>query len=474
MTTHWYGVWAYGGGDPQVIRPTGAQDGSLLPPPPLYQFWLKLSNIDGLAKPRAAHSPMVDRSRTPPIYRRRRDQLLAALFDWTPPAADRQPQPRSPSPPSSSKEPRAQSLPIHVGASSKKESRIQSLPIFEGAQSPEPSPSPPSSSATSVKDMIRVRSPAILVVDTAAKAMMRTDDEPLLEDSTDGVNAPNVIEEAFLQMAAAAPPMEEPAAEAALVGAAMGLHEAHPADHPPADEATVADRPPADDEVDRGDVGDVPPSEAPGSIQDSLAAALLAQDPLAPGLPAESLDSQCTLIERQMELDRIQAEADAEVRRAVELERLQAEADARRLDAMERARDDEYDKAMRQNVPIQWGCIMDDMILATADDRLSIAIGAIDGVGSTGQAFYVGATRSPIHRWLGGETSRGYMEGHCESWSAMKLIGITPPGEGGPMERALIQRAKKTYPCQCQNRADDNRGMSPQYHCFLYAVFGAA
>ena len=485
--------------------------------------------------------PMVDdRSRTPPIADRRRrdDQLLAALFEWTPPVDDRQPQPRSLSPPLSSKEPRVLSLPTLVGVLSQNKTHLDVQMS-------------PSSASSSVNGIIRVRSTGILVDDTAAEARMRAavkpngwrhrrwlaagmlghavddddgdadeameevaDETMMIEvasdkkndnDTTDAmgegasskaqldfnealeaassseargeaINTPTAIEEAFILMAAAvAPPMEEPATEAALVGVAMGPHEAHHhlAVCPSADEATLADRLPAD-AVDCGDDGDIPPSEAEeGPIQDSLAD-LFTQDSLAPELPAgeESLDSQCTLIEHQMELERIQAEAHAEACRVAELERLQAEADAKRLDAMESARDAEYDKAMWQNVPIHWGCIMDDMIFATADEMLSIAIGAIDGVGSTGQDFYLGATSSPIHRWLGGETSRGYMKGHCESWSEMKLICITPPGQGGPMERALIRHAK-TYSCQCRNRADDNRGMSSQCHCFLYIVFGA-
>ncbi|CAK0888340.1 unnamed protein product [Prorocentrum cordatum] len=276
-----------------------------------------------------------------------------------------------------------------------------------------------------------------------------------------GRSAAEVADEAVIEAAgeengkaAGCPLLDVPADD-------VDVHETPPAHRPSAGETARADRQPAD-AVSRGDAGDAPPSGAPDASQDSLVA-LLAQYSLVLESPADSLDSQCTQIERDLELDRVEAESRAEARRVAEIGRLAA---------LESARGAEYDKAMRQNVPIHWGCIMGDAIFATADDQLSIAMDAIDRVGSAGHDFYVGATRSPIHRWLGGETSRGYMDGHCESWSAMRLIGVTSPGDGGVMERTLIQHAK-TYSYQCQNKADDNRGMSPQYHCFLYVVFGA-
>ena len=182
----------------------------------------------------------------------------------------------------------------------------------------------------------------------------------------------------------------------------------------------------------------------------------------------DSVDSQSTLVEQELERDRVHAEAMEQDRREAERLRLQAQFDAMQLNAMESAMGKAKEDAMRQNVPISW---KSDIVFSSEDERVTVAAEAIDVVGCTGFDFYVGATRSPLFRWTGGATTRGYMDGHCESWSEMRVIGIAPPGQGGSLERALIKHAK-TYSYQCHNKADDNRGMSPEHHCFIYVVVG--
>ena len=95
----------------------------------------------------------------------------------------------------------------------------------------------------------------------------------------------------------------------------------------------------------------------------------------------DSVDSQSTLVEQELERDRVHAEAMEQDRREAERLRLQAQFDAMQLDAMESAMGKAKEDAMRQNVPISW---KSDIVFSSEDERVTVATEAIDRVGCTG------------------------------------------------------------------------------------------
>ena len=72
--------------------------------------------------------------------------------------------------------------------------------------------------------------------------------------------------------------------------------------------------------------------------------------------------------------------------------------------------------------------------------------------------FYVGATVSPMTRWLGRANcgERGDMPGHCEKWSSMWLLALAQHARS--LETNLIKYAQYHFPDKCENKAADCRG----------------
>ena len=92
-------------------------------------------------------------------------------------------------------------------------------------------------------------------------------------------------------------------------------------------------------------------------------------------------------------------------------------------------------------------------------------------------AFYIGATVSPVRRWLvGGGASderQSSQSGHCHRWTGMWLIGSAANTIGRPegrvLEAELIKFAKERWPARCKNVAEDARGQCKGIN-FMYMV----
>ena len=83
--------------------------------------------------------------------------------------------------------------------------------------------------------------------------------------------------------------------------------------------------------------------------------------------------------------------------------------------------------------------------------------------------FYVGATVSPMTRWLGRANcgERGHMPGHFEKWSSMWLIALAQHARS--LETNLIKYAQYHFPDKCENKAADCRGQAPGTN-WIYVV----
>ena len=92
-----------------------------------------------------------------------------------------------------------------------------------------------------------------------------------------------------------------------------------------------------------------------------------------------------------------------------------------------------------------------------AQDDLQALIAGLVG---DSEGFYIGATVDPCWRWLGGNSDRGPMKGHCDNdWDRLHVLYLGQGPETAPLEASLIRFAQEQFPpWQCHNKAPDNRG----------------
>ena len=86
-------------------------------------------------------------------------------------------------------------------------------------------------------------------------------------------------------------------------------------------------------------------------------------------------------------------------------------------------------------------------------------------------AFYIGATTDPKWRWIGGESERGYMQGHSSNWNALHVLHISESQNSRSQEARVIRHFMNQYPSRCHNRAPDARGQLRGEPNFLYVAW---
>ena len=89
-------------------------------------------------------------------------------------------------------------------------------------------------------------------------------------------------------------------------------------------------------------------------------------------------------------------------------------------------------------------------------------------------AFYVGATKDPLRRWVGdpdGGEQRGAMPGHRDAgWHEMRVVHVAHGGAAASLEARPIREAMERHPSQCRNAVHDARGLSRRAINFVYIV----
>ena len=92
----------------------------------------------------------------------------------------------------------------------------------------------------------------------------------------------------------------------------------------------------------------------------------------------------------------------------------------------------------------------------------------ISHIVSGADAFYVGATTDPKWRWAGGESERGFMQGHRETWNALHVLHLSESKSSRSQETRLIQHFMKQP--RCHNRKPDARGQVRDEPNFIYVA----
>ena len=112
-------------------------------------------------------------------------------------------------------------------------------------------------------------------------------------------------------------------------------------------------------------------------------------------------------------------------------------------------------------------------VLHVDDVDDDIVTASVFAVASGALRFYVGATVSPVWRWLGWDTVSGRrMHGHCEGgWDRMNVVGLRQGSAGPQLETRCINVALEHFGASCTNKARDSRGCSGLYPNFVYVVW---
>jgi len=92
----------------------------------------------------------------------------------------------------------------------------------------------------------------------------------------------------------------------------------------------------------------------------------------------------------------------------------------------------------------------------------------ISHIVSGADAFYIGATTDPKWRWVGGESERGFMQGHRETWNALHVLHLSESKSSRSQETRLIQHFMKQP--RCHNRKPDARGQVRDEPNFVYVA----
>ena len=182
----------------------------------------------------------------------------------------------------------------------------------------------------------------------------------------------------------------------------------------------------------------------------------------------EDFDEDDTDNERQLEHAKQEsarlaamAEKQAKQRRKADAaEAAAARAEADQLDQLEES----YRHAMRAcgDLPIEW-IPFEQCAFIAGDSIEPFRFLIASRAAATSQNFYVGGTVNVRRRWLGDLA----MQGHCESYSSMCIIGVAIGRLGGRIEAALIDYAKNMFPLACENRCRDSRGLTAGIN-FIY------
>ena len=86
-------------------------------------------------------------------------------------------------------------------------------------------------------------------------------------------------------------------------------------------------------------------------------------------------------------------------------------------------------------------------------------------------AFYIGATTDPKWRWIGGESERGFMQGHSRNWNALHVLHLSESESSRSQEKRLIHHCMNQYPSRCHNRTPDARWQGRGEPNFLYVAW---
>ena len=95
----------------------------------------------------------------------------------------------------------------------------------------------------------------------------------------------------------------------------------------------------------------------------------------------------------------------------------------------------------------------------TAATMLATLKGAVRGLTTSASVFYIGISTSPIKRWLGKATFPEYdVQGHCETYMMMTVLGYGEAQTLGIMERALIDEFRPEHRCNNSGRGGERCG----------------
>ena len=95
---------------------------------------------------------------------------------------------------------------------------------------------------------------------------------------------------------------------------------------------------------------------------------------------------------------------------------------------------------------------------------------AIYDIAPVADAFYIGATTDPRRRWIGGDSMRGYMQGHSKVWDKLHVFHLSHSESSRCQETRLIEHCLGQYPGRCTNLAVDARGQVKGMPNFLYVA----
>ena len=192
-------------------------------------------------------------------------------------------------------------------------------------------------------------------------------------------------------------------------------------------------------------------------------------------------DSQDTEIE-ELENKRAERLQDLDLqlglqRQAREAQEAEQRAQAMHRDMFENRLELSWTRAVRLCVglPIEFVDSYWPLILSPGDDLAPLET----RLTTTAEVpFYVGGTVNVLRRWLGDhgwtatlagrqEPGKRLMQGHVDSYSSMRVIGIVEGKHSKTVETHLIKYALDQFPATCLNKAPDSRGLTDDIN-FIY------
>jgi len=180
-------------------------------------------------------------------------------------------------------------------------------------------------------------------------------------------------------------------------------------------------------------------------------------------LSALSFDSQDTEREEakeeaEREMKRAKEEAEREMKRAKtrEPEPIHSEPKREAIDARSIA------AAECAGFPISFRSV------SLSDEE---AVDAVCCIAGSAESFYVGVTAHVLHRWLGRNTERGNMRGHCKTYDYMVIVATRcSVAAAASLEKRCITAGKEYFASASKNIAEDARGISGGVN-FVYIVY---
>lgn len=134
---------------------------------------------------------------------------------------------------------------------------------------------------------------------------------------------------------------------------------------------------------------------------------------------------------------------------------------------------DNQQRSLDLNVPIEYASVLH----GRHDDAVRRLVDALKSIPAK-SSFYIGASIDVVRRWLGDDPGdsldgdRNPMPGHCQRFTAMRIIAIERRGRlSMALEKRLIAAGKHFDFKRCVNKAVDARGQCQEQPNFMYLCY---